>query len=40
MNRTLRIVSGVVSIVFGLFLAHRIGFVDGLFTAAPTWTPQ
>ena len=40
MNRTLRIVSGVVSIVFGLFLAHRIGFVDGLFTTAPSWTPQ
>jgi len=38
MNRTLRIASGVVSIVFGLFLAHHIGFVDGLFTGAPTWT--
>jgi hypothetical protein len=40
MNRTLRIASGVASIVFGLFLAHRIGFVDGLFTASPDWTPQ
>lgn len=40
MNRTLRIASGVVSIAFGLFLAHRIGFVDGLFTATPTWTPH
>jgi hypothetical protein len=40
MNRTLRIASGVVSIGFGLFLAHRIGFVDGLFTAAPSWTPH
>jgi high-affinity nickel-transport protein len=40
MNRTLRIASGVASIAFGLFLAHRIGFVDGLFTAAPAWTPQ
>ena len=40
MNRTLRIGSGVASIVFGLFLVHRIGFVDGLFTAAPAWTPQ
>jgi high-affinity nickel-transport protein len=38
MNRTLRIASGVVSVAFGLFLAHRIGFVDGLFTGAPTWT--
>jgi cytochrome c biogenesis protein CcdA len=40
MNRTLRIASGLASIAFGLFLAHRIGFVDGLFTAAPSWTPQ
>ena len=40
LNRTLRIASGVASIAFGLLLAHRIGFVDGLFTAAPEWTPQ
>ena len=40
LNRTLRIASGMASIAFGLFLAHRIGFVDGLFTAAPKWTPQ
>ena len=40
LNRTLRIASGVASIAFGLFLVHRIGFVDGLFTSAPSWTPQ
>jgi len=40
MNRTLRIASGVASIAFGLLLVHRIGFVDGLFTSAPAWTPQ
>lgn len=40
MNHKLRIASGVVSIGFGLFLAHHIGFVDGLFTTAPTWTPH
>ena len=40
MNHKLRIASGVASIAFGLVLAHRIGFVDGLFTAAPTWTPH
>jgi cytochrome c biogenesis protein CcdA len=40
MNRTLRIASGVASIAFGLVLAHRIGFVDGLFTADPSWTPH
>jgi high-affinity nickel-transport protein len=36
-NRTLRIASGMASIAFGLLLVHRIGFVDGLFTATPTW---
>jgi uncharacterized membrane protein YhiD involved in acid resistance len=40
MNRVLRIASGMASIGFGLFLVHRIGFVDGLFTAAPAWTPR
>jgi hypothetical protein len=39
-NRKLRIASGVVSLGFGVFLAHHIGFVDGLFTAAPAWTPH
>lgn len=40
LNRALRLASGMASILFGLFLAHRIGFVDGLFSAAPSWTPQ
>lgn len=40
MHRSLRIASGVASIGFGLFLVHRIGFVDGLFTAAPSWIPH
>jgi high-affinity nickel-transport protein len=40
MNRALRVASGVASIGVGLMLAFRIGFVDGLFGAAATWTPQ
>ena len=40
LNRNLRIASGVVSIAFGLFLAHRIGFVDGLFSSTASWTPR
>lgn len=36
----LRIASGVASIAFGLFLAHQVGIVDGLFTANPTWEPK
>lgn len=35
----LRIASGVISLGFGLFVAYHIGFADGLFTGAPTWTP-
>ena len=43
MERTrhvLRYAAGVASIAFGLYLAHRVGFVDGLFTGAPVWTPR
>jgi high-affinity nickel-transport protein len=36
----LRIASGVVSLAFGLFVAYRIGVVDGLFTGNPQWTPR
>jgi high-affinity nickel-transport protein len=40
LNRTLRIASGVASIAFGLFLVHRIGFVDGLFSGVAVWNPE
>ena len=36
----LRLASGLMSLVFGLALAYRIGFVDGLFTGSPDWTPH
>jgi ABC-type nickel/cobalt efflux system permease component RcnA len=36
----LRIASGVISLAFGLFVAYRVGLVDGLFTGSPQWTPQ
>jgi hypothetical protein len=36
----LQIASGVASIAFGLILAHRVGFVDGLFAATATWAPR
>ncbi len=34
----LTVISGVVSVAFGLFLAIQIGFVDGLFTSHVHWT--
>jgi hypothetical protein len=39
-NRRLVTATGVVSLIFGLFAAWQIGFVDGLFTAHPSWTPR
>jgi high-affinity nickel-transport protein len=39
-GRYLSPLSGIVSTAFGLFLAYRIGFVDGLFRAGVHWTPQ
>ena len=40
LNRGLAMASGFVSIAFGLFLCYQIGFVDGLFSAHPNWTPH
>jgi len=39
-NRGLGFASGLISIAFGLFVTFQIGFVDGLFTASPHWTPH
>src|SRR5246127_3470712 len=39
-NRSLVTATGVISLIFGLFVAWQIGFVDGLFTAHPSWTPR
>ena len=40
LNRGLIFGSGVLSLAFGLFVCYQIGFVDGLFTSHPTWTPS
>jgi high-affinity nickel-transport protein len=40
LQRWIRLASGAVSVCFGAYLAHRIGFVDGLFTSSPRWMPQ
>src|SRR6516225_11816384 len=40
-NLRLRVVSGLISFVFGVFLIYEIGFADGgLFTDAPSWQPR
>jgi high-affinity nickel-transport protein len=39
-NRHLTALSGLASMMFGMFLVYHIGFVDGLFTAQAHWIPQ
>ena len=39
LNRSLVLGSGFVSLCFGIFLCYRIGFIDGLFSGQPHWTP-
>ncbi len=40
LNRYLGTVSGTISLAFGLFIIYQMGFVQGLFTNHPAWTPQ
>lgn len=39
-SQWLGLASGLVSLVFGIFLAYEMGFAKGLFTAHPQWTPH
>ena len=32
--------TGLLSLAFGLYLVYQLGFVDGLFTGHPQWTPR
>jgi cytochrome c biogenesis protein CcdA len=40
MNVWLVRATGVGSVAFGLFLAYQLVAVHGMFSAAPSWTPQ
>lgn len=40
LNRSLGMVSGLVSVCFGLFVVYQMGFVNGLFGRSPTWIPR
>jgi ABC-type nickel/cobalt efflux system permease component RcnA len=40
LNRGLGLVSGLVSLAFGLFIVYQMGFVNGLFTHNPNWVPR
>jgi hypothetical protein len=38
--RKLGMASGLLSLAFGIFVVYQIGFVSGLFTSHPLWTPK
>ena len=39
-SRAFSLASGVVSVCFGFFLVYQLGFLGGLFTSHPQWTPR
>jgi high-affinity nickel-transport protein len=39
-NRRLSVVTGLLSVAFGLFIIYEMGFAHGLFTNHPVWTPE
>ena len=39
-RRLIRVSTGALSLAFGVWLAYRIGWQDGLFLATPYWTPR
>jgi high-affinity nickel-transport protein len=40
LNRSLVVGSGLLSLCFGSLICYEIGFVHGLFTSRPNWTPS
>lgn len=39
-SQRLGLVSGLLSLAFGMLLVYQIGFAGGLFTSHPQWTPH
>lgn len=40
LGRYFGVASGMVSLCFGCFLVYQLGFLGGLFTSHPQWTPR
>jgi ABC-type nickel/cobalt efflux system permease component RcnA len=36
----LRVVTGTLSLLFGMYVLWHVGWIDGLFSAKPTWSPR
>jgi high-affinity nickel permease len=39
-NRALQVASGLLSLAFGIFIVYKMGYVNGIFTNHPKWTPE
>ncbi len=39
-SQYLGVASGLVSVCFGIFLVYQLGYLGGLFTSHPHWTPE
>ncbi len=40
LHRGLGLASGLVSLIFGLFIVYQMGFANGLFAQTPKWVPR
>lgn len=40
LNHSLGLISGMISVAFGVFIVYKMGYVNGLFRHATTWTPH
>jgi high-affinity nickel-transport protein len=40
MSKVFSVASGVISVCFGFFLVYQLGYLGGLFTSHPQWTPR
>jgi ABC-type nickel/cobalt efflux system permease component RcnA len=40
LNRSLGLISGIISVAFGVFIVYEMGYVNGLFRHTPNWVPH
>lgn len=40
LNHSLGLVSGIISVAFGVFIVYEMAFVNGLFRHTPNWVPH
>jgi ABC-type nickel/cobalt efflux system permease component RcnA len=40
LNHSLGLISGIISVAFGVFIVYEMGYVNGLFRHTPSWVPR